>query len=89
MNETDVENVTSRKEYLKWLFRTTFRREKQFPNGSIMIEYWSSHIRIKKTKSSFHNKCVNVTYGDQAKIFLTDTDSFQNIIETKNAHEDF
>ena len=33
MNETDVENVTSRKEYLKWLFRTTFRREKQFPNG--------------------------------------------------------
>ena len=32
-----------------------------------MIKYWSSHIRIKKTKSSFHNKCVNVKYGDKDK----------------------
>ena len=52
-----------------------------------MIKYWSSHIRIKKTKRSFHNKCVNVKYGDKAKMFLTDTGSLQNIIETKNAHE--
>ena len=34
----DVQIVTNRKQHLKWLFRPTFKREKQFFNASIPIE---------------------------------------------------
>ena len=38
MNKVDVKIVTTRKQYLKWLFRPTFKREKQFRNSVISIK---------------------------------------------------
>ena len=48
LNETDLKIVTSRKQYLKWLFRPTFRRKTQIPNGSIVIEKEKFRIRLNK-----------------------------------------
>ena len=41
MNKVDVKIVTTRKQYLKWSFRPTFKREKQFDNGAMAIGKWS------------------------------------------------
>ena len=37
INKVNVKIVTSRKQYLRWLSTTTFKREKQFRNGAIPI----------------------------------------------------
>ena len=37
VNKVNVKIVTSRKQYLRWLSTTTFKREKQFRNGAIPI----------------------------------------------------
>ena len=38
MNKVDVKIVTTRKQNLKWSFKPTFKREKQFCNGAIAFE---------------------------------------------------
>ena len=39
VNKTDVKTLITRKQYLKyWSFRPTFKREKQFCNGAIVID---------------------------------------------------
>ena len=38
MKKVDVKIVTTRKQYIKWTFRPTFKREKQFRNGALAIE---------------------------------------------------
>ena len=38
MNKVNVKIVTTRKQYLKWSFRPTFKREKQFCNGTRAIK---------------------------------------------------
>ena len=37
MNKIHLKIVTTRKQYLKWSFRPTFKREKQLCNGAIAI----------------------------------------------------
>ena len=38
VNKIDVKTLITRKQYLKyWSFRPTFKREKQFCNGAIVI----------------------------------------------------
>ena len=48
MKKTDVEIINTRKQYLKWSFRPTFKREKQFRNGAIAIEKRNSLINLIK-----------------------------------------
>ena len=38
LNKVDAKFVTTRKQYLKWSFRPTFKREKQLCNGAITIK---------------------------------------------------
>ena len=38
MKKVDVKIVTTRNQYIKWTFRPTFKREKQFRNGAMAIE---------------------------------------------------
>ena len=37
MNKVDVKTATTRKQYLKWSFRPTFKRVKQFRHRAIAI----------------------------------------------------
>ena len=48
MKKVDVKIVTTRKQYIKWTFRPTFKREKQFRNGAIAIEKRNSLINLIK-----------------------------------------
>ena len=36
MNKVDVKVVATRKQYLEWSFRPTFKRKTQFKNGKII-----------------------------------------------------
>ena len=38
MNKINVRTVGTRKQYLKWSFRLTFKRIKQFRDGPVTIE---------------------------------------------------
>ena len=38
VNKIGVKIMTIRKQYLKWSFRPTFKRQKQFCNGTIATE---------------------------------------------------
>ena len=40
--------MTTRKQYLKWSFRQTLKREKQFRNGAIAIEKGKCRINLNK-----------------------------------------
>ena len=48
MNKVDVKIMTTRKRYLKWSFRPTFTREKQFRNGAKAIEKERCRINLNK-----------------------------------------
>ena len=52
MTKFDVKVVNSRIQYLKWSFRLTFKREKQFLNGAIATEKQKCSINLNKTNSS-------------------------------------
>ena len=48
MNKVDVKFATIRKQYLRWLFRPKFEREKQFRNGTIAIAKEKCRINLNK-----------------------------------------
>ena len=48
MSKVDVKLVISRKKYLMWSFRQTFKREKQFRNGAIFIEKEKCRANLNK-----------------------------------------
>lgn len=98
MKNINIKFVTIRKEYLNWLFRPIFRREKQPYNGPIVIEkdtcrrnfnksIYITTVILKKAKI----KCILFTRNilkvnsDKAKRLIVDTDNFQ----TENVYEDF
>ena len=39
--------------------------------------------------SSCHYTYIKVAYGSQAKMLITNTDSFSNVIKSENVYEDF
>ena len=48
MNKVDVKILTTRKQNLKWSFRATFKREKQYCNGAVAIEKEKCRINLNK-----------------------------------------
>ena len=48
MNKVDVKIVTTRKQYLKGLFRLTFKKEKGFRNVAIAIKKEKCRINLNK-----------------------------------------
>ena len=48
MNKVDVITETTRKQYLKWWFRLTLKREKHFRNGAIAIKKDKCRINPNK-----------------------------------------
>lgn len=44
----DVKIISTRKQYLKWSLRQTFKREKPFRNGVVAIENGKYRINLKK-----------------------------------------
>ena len=48
MNKIDVKIVTTRKQYLKWSFRSTLKRKQLFHNGAITIEKEKYRIIFNK-----------------------------------------
>ena len=97
MNKVNVEIVTSRKQYLKKSFRSTFKREKHFRNGTIAIKKekcrrnLDKRVYIRKSISNlskvlmkdFHYNYIKNKYGDKAEMLLTNTDSLMYKIKTK------
>lgn len=49
MKNINIKFVTIRKEYLNWLFRPIFRREKQPYNGPIVIEKDTCRRNLNKS----------------------------------------
>ena len=102
MNKVDVKIVTTRKPCLKWSFRSTFKREKQFLNGAIAIEKEKCRINLNKPiciwtsivdfsavlTQDFHYNNIKNKYGEKPEILLTDTDGLMYKIETENVYED-
>ena len=99
MKKIDVKILTTRKQYLKWSFRTIFKREKQFHNGAIVMEKEKCRTNLNKPiyigtnmldlskvlMQDLHYNYVKNKYGDKAEILLTDTDFLmkQNMMITK------
>ena len=48
MNKVDVKIVTATRQCFNWLFRTTFKREKQFRNRAIAFEKEKYRINLNK-----------------------------------------
>ena len=103
MKKFDVKIVHTRKQYLKWSFRSTFKREKQFCNGAIGKEKEKCRINLNKPiyvgaiiselskvlLQDFHCNRIKDNYGAKAEMLLTSTDSLIYIIEIENVYEDF
>ena len=53
MNKFDVKILITRKQYLKWSFRQTFKREKQFCNGEMTIENEKWRINLKHIRFKY------------------------------------
>ena len=49
MRKVDGKFGTTKSQYLKWSFRPTFKREKQFRNGAIAIEKEKYRINLNKS----------------------------------------
>ena len=63
INKVHVKIVTNRKQYLKWLFRTTFKKGK-FCNEAIAIEKKKHKINFNKT---IH---IRVSILDLSKVLM-------------------
>ena len=101
MNKVDVKIVTTRRQWLEWSFRPTFKREKQFRSGAIAVQKGKCRVNLNKliytgasimnlTKvliQDFHHNYIKNKYGIKAEMLLTDTDSFMYKIETENIYE--
>ena len=48
MNKVDVKIVTATRQCFNWLFRPTFKREKQFRNRAIAFEKEKYRINLNK-----------------------------------------
>ena len=85
MNKVDVKIVTARKQYLKWSFKPTFPKEKQFSNGAITVGKEKCRIYLNKPiyigtrildlskvlMQDFHYNCIKNKYDDKAEMLLT------------------
>ena len=49
MSKFYVKSVTTRKQYLEWSFRQTFKIEKQFRDGAIAIKVEKRRTNFDKT----------------------------------------
>ena len=103
MNKVDVKIVTATRQCFNWLFRPTFKREKQFRNRAIAFEKEKYRINLNKPiyiwitisdlrkvlMQDFHYNYIKNKCGDKAEMLLTDIDSFMYIIEVENIYEEF
>ena len=90
--------MTTRKQYLKWSLRTTFKRERQCRTGAAAIEKEKYRINFNKTiyigtsildlskvlMQEFHCNYIKSKYSGKAEMLLTDTDSLMYKIEIEN-----
>ena len=97
MNNIDVKILITSKQYLKWSFRPTFKRENNFlmeeqlskkkciinPNKPTYIGT-SRLVLSKVLMQNFHYNYIENQYDDKAEMLLTDTGSLMNKIKAEN-----
>ena len=66
MKRIDVKIVTTRKQYLKWLFRVILKREKQCRNGAIAMKKEKCQINLNKP---IYNR---TSMSDSSKVLMQD-----------------
>ena len=102
MNKVDIKILTTRKQYLKWSLKPTFKREKQFRNGAIVIKKEKCRINLNKLIyigasildvskvliQDFRNYCIKNKYGYKSEMLLTDNASLMYKFEAEIVYED-
>ena len=104
MNKDDLKIVTTRKKLLKWSFRITFKRGKEFCNRVVIgIEKEKYRINLDKPiyigasildlckilMEDFNYSYIKNKNSDKAEMLLTDTGSHIYKTEAENVYEDF
>ena len=98
MNKVAVKIATAWKQYFKYSFRPTFKRERQCRNGAIAIEKEKYRINFNKPiyigtsildlckvlMPKFHYNYIKNKYSSIAEMLLTDTYRLMYKMKTEN-----
>lgn len=86
INKFDVKIITNRKNYLKWLFRLTFRRKKQRLRGLLNMEkdkcrkkfnkltdFRAAMLELSKEYTTgYHYIYIKIEYEEKVELLFTD-----------------
>ena len=102
-NRTDVKLVTKEKDYLKWASKRSYLSQKVFGNDLVAIR--KSKVTLTLNKAAyvgmcildlmqvlmyeFHYDYIKRKYGNNSRLYFTDTDTLMYIIKTEDVYVDF
>ena len=102
-NRFDVRLVSSKKDYLIWISKSSYISQKMFDNDLVTTR--KSKVTLKLNKPAyvemsildfskvlmyeFHYDCIKNKYTLNSRLLFTDTDSLMYKIKTEDGYEDF
>ena len=102
-NRSDVGLVSSKKDYLIWISKSSYMSQKMFDNDLVTISQSKVTLKLHKPAHvemsildfskvlmyEFHYDCIKNKYTSNSGLLFTDTDSLMYEIKTKDVYEDF
>ena len=102
-NRSDVGLVSSKKDYLIWISKSSYMSQKMFDNDLVTISQSKVTLKLHKPAHvemsildfskvlmyEFHYDCIKNKYTSNSGLLFTGTDSLMYEIKTKDVYEDF
>ena len=98
-NRIDVKLVSKKNGFLKWTFKPGYMSHKIYGNGLVAIR--ESKVTLTLNKRAYIGMCIlelmyefyydytKNKYGNNSRLFFTDTDSLMYGIKTEDVYKDF